>query len=309
MSLTCGISSKKLSFELALTQTSLTALHKTILTERYVNVVRVFELRCLRIALLYHIMRLLVTVGSLIVPALLSIQYTDTGDGMDVSNTGSFAYRVYWATWIVSLLVTMSNGILSVFKVDKKYFFLHTTLEQLRSEGWQFLELSGRYSGFYTPNTTPTHSNQFVYFCHTVEKIKMKQVEEEYYKLSDSSSSHSTQPKQNGNATTTENGTEKKTDTGSLIPPTPLNNLLEQAQKLPPELLRQLSTMLPISELAQTTIPTGTLVVRSTIPNPPTSERKPEDVLEGVSSDGATAPPLPMSKELPTDTTSEKSAL
>lgn len=302
----------KPTFELALTQTSLSPLHKTILTDRYVDVVRVFEARCIRIAILYHSMRIIVTVGSLIVPALLSIQYTDTGDSSGISDTGSFAYRVYWATWIISLLVTMSNGILSVFKVDKKYFFLHTTLEHLRSEGWQFLELTGRYSGFYTPHTTPTHTNQFVYFCHSVEKIKMKQVEEEYYKLSDTSSSHATQPKANGNGTTstTENGNEKKPESSSLIPPTPLNNILEQAHKLPPELLRQLSTILPIMPApAPAPEPIGNLIVHSTIPNPPSPETKPEDVLEGVNSNGATAPTLPVSKELQAGSASEKGAL
>jgi hypothetical protein len=32
---------------------------------------------------------------------------------------------------------------------------------------------------------TPTHQNQFVFFTHQIEKIKMKQVEEEYYKSDD----------------------------------------------------------------------------------------------------------------------------
>jgi hypothetical protein len=86
----------------------------------------------------------------------------------------------------LSLLVTTFNGILVLFKVDKKYHFLHTTLERLRSEGWQYLELTGRYSGVLTNYTTqPTHDNQYRFFCHYVEKIKLKQIEEEYYKYED----------------------------------------------------------------------------------------------------------------------------
>jgi hypothetical protein len=55
-------------------------------------------------------------------------------------------------------------------------------LERLRSEGWQYFGLTGRYSGHLIGNRQPTHQNQFVYFTHYIEKIKMKQVEEEYYK-------------------------------------------------------------------------------------------------------------------------------
>ncbi len=94
--------------------------------------------------------------------------------------------QIYWVTWGISLLVTISNGILTLFKIDKKYYFLHTTYEQLQSEGWQFLELTGRYSGILNRHKRiPTHANQFLYFCYAIEKIKMKQVEEEYFKLSE----------------------------------------------------------------------------------------------------------------------------
>ena len=65
-----------------------------------------------------------------------------------------------------------------MFKVDKKYYFLNTTMERLRSEGWQYVGLTGRYSG-----SSSTHQNQFLTFTHHIEKIKMKQVEEEYYKM------------------------------------------------------------------------------------------------------------------------------
>jgi hypothetical protein len=121
----------------------------------------------------------IVTVGSLFVPALLSIQNSDKSYTFSGSN---FTVQVYWTTFIISILVTIFNGILTLFKIDKKYYFLNTTLERLRSEGWQYFSLTGRYDGRLLKNETPTHLNQFVHFTHYVEKIKMKQVEEEYYK-------------------------------------------------------------------------------------------------------------------------------
>jgi hypothetical protein len=110
----------------------------------------------------------------------------------------------------VSLLVTIFNGILTLFKVDKKYFFLNTTLERLRSEGWQYFSLTGRYSGQLLKSEKPTHSNQFKYFTHYVEKIKMKQVEEEYYKAEEKVA-------HNPNSTTT--GTNQNIQ--ELYPPSP----------------------------------------------------------------------------------------
>lgn len=225
-------------FELALEKTTLSDLEKTILKNRYVKLIRNYQRRAYFFTVCFHTMRFFMTVGSLIVPALLSIQYTNSATTQVISDPGTFEYRVYWATWVISLLVTMSNGLISVFKIDKKYYIAHTTLEHLRSEGWQFLELSGRYSGFYTPSVVPTHTNQFIFFCSSVEKIKMKQVEEEYYKLGDSDM---TQASVNTKGilpnTIVNSGT---MPARSLIPPTPLNSLIEQAAALPPDLLKQI---------------------------------------------------------------------
>jgi hypothetical protein len=180
---------KEPNFTLALDETrELTPLQKIIFHERFIKVLDEFERRCFFFAIVFHILRILVSVGSLIVPALLSIQYSDASSSSTLQDPESFAYSIYWATWVISLLVTTSNGVLTVFKIDKKYYFLHTTMEQLRSEGWQFLQLSGHYSGTHTPEEPANHGNQFVFFCHAIEKIKMKQVEEEYFKLVDNHS-------------------------------------------------------------------------------------------------------------------------
>lgn len=223
--------------------TTIHPLQKRIIEERYVLLLTEFERRTFFYAGIFHMCRVLVTIGSLIVPALLSIQYTDTTTTTSTSsaNPGDFAYQIYWATWVVSLLVTTSNGIFTLFKVDKKYYLLHSTLEQLRSEGWQYLQLSGRFSGFYTPKETPTHVNQFLFFCHRIEKIKMHQVQEEYWKLEESN-----HQSKDTTASTTIANKDALTNTvipieqsqvqsrlpafltDGLIPPTPLNPTLQQ---------------------------------------------------------------------------------
>jgi hypothetical protein len=241
---------KRRAFEYALTDlTTLSPLQKKILEQRYILLLIEFERRAFFYSIIFHTCRIFVTIGSLIVPALLSIQYTDTTTSASMSNPADFAYRIYWATWVVSLLVTTSNGIFTLFKVDKKYYLLHSTLEQLRSEGWQYLELSGRFSGFYTPKEKPSHSNQFLFFCHRIEKIKMHQVQEEYWKMEESihqkkENSSTVAAKDQGGInihfedeqvgpTSTQSSTQRTSAqptflTDGLIPPTPLNPTLQQ---------------------------------------------------------------------------------
>ena len=201
-------------FETALALIELEPLQKEIIKQRYLPLLKGLRIQTLRLAIFFHLSRYIITVGSLIVPALLSIQ-----------NTGSptLDQRVYWATWVISLMVTISNGLMTLFKMDKHYFHLHTVREQMISDGWQYLELTGKYSGFHTPNIRATHLNQFIFFCHSVEKIRMKQIQEEYYKVQD------THPQ---NAST---------QSALLVPPTPSETDLG---KIPPALkdaLQQLS--------------------------------------------------------------------
>jgi len=148
---------------------------KETLKNRYITLTEEFSGRATFFALVFHGGRTIVTVGSLIVPALLSIQNTN-------SISPEQALVFYWTTWFVSLFVTMFNAVLTLFKIDKKYYFLHSVLEHLQSEMWQYIYLTGKYEGH---DILSTHQNQYIHFCTTMERLKMKQVQEEYYKVSD----------------------------------------------------------------------------------------------------------------------------
>jgi hypothetical protein len=147
---------------------SLDEYHKNVFTVRYLPLVRQYRRRAQMYAAMFHIMRAVVTVGSITVPALLTLT-SDTK----------------WLTWAISLAVTICNGILTLFKIDKKYYSLHTTMHILETEGWQYVSLAGKYSkqrDHVTPIFTNSHKYQFIYFCLAIEKIKMLQVQEEYWK-------------------------------------------------------------------------------------------------------------------------------
>lgn len=148
-----------------LNQLELDAHQKDIFQVRYVPLLRSYEARALLFAIIFHLSRTIVTVGSITVPALLSLQDIDK-----------------WLTWAISLAVSICNGILTLFKIDKKYYSLHTTWHVLESEGWQYISLSGKYSRLKDAQQPPTHKTQFSNFCLAIEKVKMSQVEEEYWK-------------------------------------------------------------------------------------------------------------------------------
>ena len=153
---------------------------RVVLNERYLSVIMSFSTRVKRIDWMFNITRFVVTVGSLVVPALISIQYIKNVWWTD---TDTFQVQIYWATWVISILVTVFNGISQMYRFDKKYYFLHTTLELLKSEGWQYIALTGKYAG--KEGAPTTHFGQFVVFYHNAERIKLRQVEEEYYKFTD----------------------------------------------------------------------------------------------------------------------------
>jgi len=178
----CKLYKDRDNVESMLDNIDLPYVQKQHIKSRYINILENFKKRSRRYSIVFHLGHFVITVGSLFVPALLSIQNASSSITID----GGHTIPIYIITFIVSLLVTIFNGILTLFKIDKKYYFLNTTMEKLRSEGWQYLGLTGRYSGR-SSDAPSTHENQFIVFSHQIEKIKMKQVEEEFYKSDETS--------------------------------------------------------------------------------------------------------------------------
>lgn len=156
----------------------LTPVQRATVKNRYRFMMADYRRRCRLYSYLFYVLKLTMTVGSLAVPALLTIQ-TD-------AMYGSY---MYWVTWGISLAVTTANGIMTLFKLDKRFLTLHATAERIRTETWQYFMLAGRYSGHHGRGR-PTHASQYVYYCTQLEKIHMKQVDEEFIKVGDLDKNH-----------------------------------------------------------------------------------------------------------------------
>lgn len=142
---------------------------KSILKIRFLGEVVNYETRRNNVKKYYDIFRFIVTTGSILLPALLSIGQMDP-----VKLPKNFDTISYWVSWGISLLVTASNGFLQLFSLDKNYLEFAITTEQLKTEGWQFFQLSGKYEDYHS------HAHAYKSFNKSIENIKRKQVEKEF---------------------------------------------------------------------------------------------------------------------------------
>ena len=144
--------------------------NKEIIKSRFVEEVNYYEKKRDKTKKYYNIFRFIVTTGSILLPAILSIGQMDPN-----KLPKNFDQVTYWSSWSISLLVTISNGFLQLFSLDKNYFNYSIVVEQLKTEGWQYFGLSGKYEDH------ETHDKEsYKEFCKAVENIKRKQVENEF---------------------------------------------------------------------------------------------------------------------------------
>ena len=154
---------------------------KKILFKRYIRQVAIYEKRTKQFGITYNAFRTVVTVGSILLPAFLSIQ-----------NDEDYSHNIYWTTWGISIVITLCNGCIQLYSLDKNYITFSYIVEKLKTEGWKYFQCSGHYK-------YKTHRENFVNFCEMIEKLKMKQVGKEIEYISK------------------QGGTDSKKDTGSLM--------------------------------------------------------------------------------------------
>lgn len=147
---------------------------KLILKARLLYLIDTYKSSTKYYIIFYDVGRLFVILGSISIPALLSIENYINKD------------TAFWLIWSISLFVSLINGYITLFKLDKKYYSNITIVEKLACEFWQYMALCGKYSGAYG-HSYPSHENQFIFFANNIERIQIKNIEEIYIKLSDNS--------------------------------------------------------------------------------------------------------------------------
>ena len=121
---------------------TLTEYKKKILYNRFVNQVILYDKKSKYTEFMYLSFSIIVTIGSIILPALLSIQNSDFGDS---DSTEEIQERIYWATWGLSLVISICNGLSQLLGLNKRYISYIMVREKMIAEGWMYLECSGDY--------------------------------------------------------------------------------------------------------------------------------------------------------------------
>lgn len=158
--MTCCSTQKYLLFE-ALETAPLLPEQKTYFTARYMDLVQRYRQKYRRVNLFYNTLRVTVMVGSIFIPALLTLQKDPTT---------VISLTTYWVVFGLSLCVTLSNSMLELFNVaalNTKYW-LH--VHRLETEGWQFLHLTDSYSKY------ESVQDAFQKFTLRVEKLNLSLV-------------------------------------------------------------------------------------------------------------------------------------
>jgi hypothetical protein len=142
--------------------------YKYILVHRYIKNLIYHENQISKNYVIFNIFRFIIQTGSILTPGLLSIQHIFNDQQPNV---------IYWATWLISLVVGLLANYISLFGLDKKYFTYEKSYNLLVSYGWQYLQLSGRYSTIDIEDGIVSHESMFVKFCDDIEHIILKEAQ------------------------------------------------------------------------------------------------------------------------------------
>ncbi|MGE0471501.1 MAG: DUF4231 domain-containing protein [Nitrospira sp.] len=135
-------------------------MNKQFLRARWLEQVIWMDEKAWNSVLRHNVLRLTTIIGGVIVPALVSWN-VGNGVGADLIKT---------LTVIVSLVVALSAAVEEFFHYGERWRHYRRTVEALKSEGWQFFQLSGPYAN-------QTHVLAYPAFAARVEELGLEEVE------------------------------------------------------------------------------------------------------------------------------------
>ena len=135
---------------------------KRFLRSRWLDQVAWMEGKASETQRRYYQLRLTTVIGAVVVPALVSLEALGGGLG-EVTKVASV---------VISLIVAVSAAIEQFFDFGGRWQHYRQTVERLKTEGWSFFQLSGRYHV-----EGATHSATYPAFAERVEEIIQSDVE------------------------------------------------------------------------------------------------------------------------------------
>jgi SLOG in TRPM, prokaryote/Protein of unknown function (DUF4231) len=147
-------------FDQLIAQLRLSELRRQFLRSRWLDQLVWVEGRATHNRDRYYFWRLITIIGGVLVPALVTLNLN-----------GSATAAVTWATFAVSLLVAISAAVEGFFRYGERWRHYRRTAELLKTEGWQFLQLTGHYRRHIA------HATAYSLFASRVEDILQQDVD------------------------------------------------------------------------------------------------------------------------------------
>ncbi|MGC9502994.1 DUF4231 domain-containing protein [Baaleninema sp.] len=166
-------------------QLDITELQKQFLKSRWLDQLIWLEKKSGQTQKQYYRLRLVTIIGGVIIPAMVSLNVQQ----------GRIKEFLFWGTFGLAQVVAISAAIEEFFHYGDKWTQYRKTAETLKTEGWQFFQLSGPYKD------AKSHGSAYRSFASRVEQaiqedvsaitevVQDKQTDEEKEKLYEMASS------------------------------------------------------------------------------------------------------------------------
>ena len=152
---------------------SLSPHNKLIIIERFLPMVNHTIKESIRSNVFYFLLQTTITIGSIFVPALLSVEEKNIIINSTAEEDILYAHNLYWTIWCISLAVTISNAVVQLTNMDKKYVMRTIHVSQLKKEGWLFIQKAGSVYGRFKNNN---HNSFINLFWNRIEKFRFSQI-------------------------------------------------------------------------------------------------------------------------------------
>ena len=157
----------------AINDEELSEFNKILIRKRFIPMVNIMEIESKRVNTAFTLFQIVTTVGSIMVPALLSTEERSLiFNSTDIDQTLQ-EHNMYWTTWGISIAVTISNAFNQLLGLERKYIMRNVHVSQMKKEAWSFLQKSGDLYGQYIDKT---HNEIIHMFWKRAEKLRHEQV-------------------------------------------------------------------------------------------------------------------------------------
>lgn len=141
----------------------ITGRSKLILKERFISLYEYYKNKKITVNTIYNTCRIITTVFGIVVPALITLDN-------EISDKSRESLIIGYTTFSMSLLITIINSLIDLFQINKKSYTYNVVSENLETEGWLFLTLTGKYHNY------TDHSECWRKFLYKVEKLNIQAI-------------------------------------------------------------------------------------------------------------------------------------